>query len=291
MTATFKVEVQELRWKEIILGEVAFPNEQLSIAAGFGSGLTSRFGEFNGLVWAICDRGPNLKLAEVSERYGWSAPPEYIERDGAKLMPRLDIGPALALLRIMEDEVLVERTVRIRTDNGVPVSGLPIPASGHAACEPIVDLEGLPVPPDPTGMDTEGVALLSNGSFWASEEYGPSLIRIGVTGELLERLVPEGVHLEDAGCRVRACLPGIATRRHLNRGFEAVAVSPSERRLFVAFQSPLAHPGVEDHKAARHVPSGLSIHRARWRTSTCTGWTTRRAFALTTKRGRWSVPT
>jgi hypothetical protein len=102
-------------------------------------------------------------------------------------------------------------------------------------------------------MDTEGVALLADGSFWASEEYGPSLVRIGANGALLERLMPESVQLEDAGCPVRACLPAIATQRQLNRGFEAVAVSPSEHRLFLAFQSPLAHPAVEDHKAARHV--------------------------------------
>ena len=253
MTANAKVEVQELRWKEIILDEIAFPKEQLSIAAGFGSGLTSRLGEFNGQVWAICDRGPNLKLAEATARYGWSAPPDYLERTGAKLMPRPDIGPALALLRITEEEVFLDTTIRIRTAAGVPVSGLPIPTSGHADCEPVLDLQGRPAQPDPMGMDTEGVALLTDGSFWASEEYGPSLVRIGAEGELLERLVPEDVQLENAGCPVRACLPAIATQRHLNRGFEAVAVSPSEHRLFVAFQSPLAHPSVEHHKAARHV--------------------------------------
>ena len=253
MTANCKVEVHELRYKEIILDKIALPNEQLSIAAGFGSGLTSRLGEFNGQVWAICDRGPNLKLAEAADRYGWSAPLEYSQRTGAKLMPRPDIGPALALLRITNDGVQVERTVRIRTSAGKPVSGLPLPTSGHATCELVLDLEGRPVQPDPTGMDTEGVAILADGTFWASEEYGPSLIRISAEGELLERLVPEGVQLENAGCPVRACLPAIATQRHLNRGFEALAVSPSERCVFVAFQSPLAHPNIEDHKAARHV--------------------------------------
>jgi hypothetical protein len=237
----------------MILDVIAFPKEQLRIASGFGSGLTSRLGDFDGQVWAICDRGPNLKLKVASDRYGWSAPSEYLDRAGAKLMPRPDIGPALALLRVSEDEVLLDRIVRIRTTAGVPVSGLPIPASGHADCEPVLDLEGRAVRPDPDGMDTEGVALMADGSFWASEEYGPSLIRIGAAGELLERLVPEGLHLENPGCPVRASLPAIAARRQLNRGFEAVAVSPSEQRLFVAFQSPLAHPRVENHKAGRHV--------------------------------------
>jgi hypothetical protein len=37
-------------------------------------------------------------------------------------------------------------------------------------------------------------------------------------------------------------LPKIASRRRLNRGFEALALSPDERWLYVAFQSALAHP-------------------------------------------------
>jgi hypothetical protein len=48
-------------------------------------------------------------------------------------------------------------------------------------------------------------------------------------------------------------LPAIALRRRINRGFEAVAVSPDERWLYVVFQSPLAHPGVAAFEKAGHV--------------------------------------
>ena len=117
----------------------------------------------------------------------------------------------------------------------------------------VLDLDGKLVKPDPAGMDTEGLAMLSDGTFWASEEYGPSLIRIAADGTVLKRLVPEGVHLAEAGYSAEAKLPAIAVKRHLNRGFEAVSVSPSDELLFVAFQSPLAHPDTEAHKKSRHV--------------------------------------
>jgi hypothetical protein len=52
---------------------------------------------------------------------------------------------------------------------------------------------------------------------------------------------------------VEACLPAIAARRRLNRGFEALALSPDGKWLWLAFQSPLAHPGEAAHEQGRHV--------------------------------------
>lgn len=248
-----KVTVQELQWSEQPLGQVCFPKERLMLSAGFGSGLASRAGSGGRELWAISDRGPNIKLADADEWYGWEAPAEWREVPGAKLMPRPDIGPALALLEITGDAVRVKRTIRLQDVRGRPVSGLPVPASGHAECEPVLDLEGRHLDPDPSGMDTEGIALLEDGTFWVGEEYGPSLVRVAADGRVVERLVPEGVDLPDAAYPVRASLPALAAKRHLNRGFEAVAVSPSNDALYLAFQSPLAHPGPVDHENGRHV--------------------------------------
>lgn len=253
MSSGNNVSVRELRWDELVLGEVDFPKEQLIITAGFGSGLATRPGGPSGEVWAVCDRGPNLKIPDAVERYGWSSPLEGEGLNGAKLMPRTDLGPAIALLHVTENDVWLVETVSIRTPAGQSVSGLPIPQIGDGKCEMAFGLDGTQLQPDPGGMDTEGLALLADGSFWASEEYGPSLVRLTARGEVIERLVPEGVHLPEAGYPVRPCLPAIATRRHLNRGFEALSTSPSEDRLFAAFQSPLAHPGADEHRHARHV--------------------------------------
>ena len=247
------VRVQELHWQEQPLGEIAFPREVLKLNAGFGSGLTAVPGGGGALVWAIGDRGPNLKCADARERYGWDPGSQRSREKGSKLMPRPDLGPTLALLEIRDDAVEVKTVIRVRDRSGRPVPGLPVPESGHAQCEPALDLDGAEIPPDAAGMDTEGLALLRDGSFWVGEEYGPSLVRISADGEVVLRIVPEGVTLPGAQYDVQARLPAIAARRHLNRGFEAVAVSPSERHLFVAFQSPLAHPDEEAHEKARHV--------------------------------------
>jgi hypothetical protein len=55
------------------------------------------------------------------------------------------------------------------------------------------------------------------------------------------------------GAEVSDSLPAIAARRHLNRGFEAVTVTPSGERMYLGFQSPLAHPDKDAFEAAQHV--------------------------------------
>jgi hypothetical protein len=248
-----KVEVKELVWREPKLGGIDLPKARLELTAGFGSGLSSVGGGAPGVVWAISDRGPNLKIKDAHEIYGWKVPDQWKGSDTAKLMPRPDVGPTLALLEVGEDAVTIRQTVRLADTRGRHVSGLPIAASGHANCEPAVSLDGALIPPDSSGMDTEGLAVLSDGSFWISEEYGPSIVKADSSGKVVLRLMPKGVSLAGAGYDVQDSLPAIAARRQLNRGFEAIAAAPSGAYLFVAFQSPLAHPTKAEHEQARPV--------------------------------------
>jgi hypothetical protein len=136
---------------------------------------------------------------------------------------------------------------------GRPVSGLPVPGGEHALSEPALDLQGNEVAPDPSGLDSEGIAALPDGGFLVSDEFGPSLVRLDSEGRVLSRIVPEGVTLEGAHYTVQSVLPAIAAKRQLNRGFEGVAVSGDGAKLFLAFQSPLAHPDEATHRRARHV--------------------------------------
>ena len=246
--------IERLAWRDAELGLLDFPNGRIVLRSGFGSGLTRRAGEPDGRVWAVCDRGPNIKVKQAVDRLGLEALRPHRERDGAKLMPRLDLGPALAELQVDGGAVTLLRTLRLRTASGREISGLPLPDAPHALQEPVFDLSGRELGTDPAGADTEGVAALRDGGFWVGDEYGPSLLRSDAEGVVQARLVPEGCgeDFADAGYEVRPILPAVAGRRQLNRGFEAIALSPDERALWLAFQSPLAHP--EDaHKQAGHV--------------------------------------
>ncbi len=226
----------------------------MRLTLGLGSGLSQRPGEPKGTFWSIADRGPNLKIEPAIERYGLEHLRPLINLDGAKIMPRPDVGPTICQLRLDGDTVRLAQRLPLRGVSGRAISGLPIPA-GAVDVEPAFDLNGEALGSDPSGADTEAIVALSNGTFWIGDEYGPSLLRVGQDGQVLERWVPKGLEktLEGADYGVKPVLPAIALRRRLNRGFEAVAVSPDERWLYLVFQSPLAHPGVAACESARHV--------------------------------------
>ena len=236
--------IERLAWKDPSFGTIDCPKQPMPIRGSFGSGLARRRGDLSGRVWGVGDRGPNLKVKTAVERYGLDHLREHGGSPGAKLMPRPDIGPAIAELQVHEDRVELLRTIRLTGADGRPISGLPLPGSGHARAEPALDLTGKRRPPDPGGADTEGIAAFADGSFFVADEYGPALLKVGADGQVTARWVPGGSE---------GALPLIAGRRQLNRGFEAIALSPDETWLTLAFQSPLAHPDEQAHAEARHV--------------------------------------
>jgi hypothetical protein len=176
-----------------------------------------------------------------------------LTQTGAKVMPRLDLGPAIARLSVNRDQVELLEVLRLTDARRVPLSGLPIPGGEHAQHEPAYDMDGVRLAPDPNGFDTEGITVLGAGGFWMGDEFGPSLLRVDDAGRIEARHVPAGTVLQGARYPVHATLPAIAAKRQLNRGFEAVALSPDEKWLFLIFQSPLAHPDEAAHANARHV--------------------------------------
>ena len=241
--------------------ELCFPRKTMVVRQGLGSGLTRGT---DGRFWAVGDRGPNLKLKLAIETYGLDALREGASKS-AKMMPALEVGPSMAELRVDEGQledgwvedgrVEIVRLIPLVGDDGKPLSGLPTPGSANGLREPALDSDGRLHAPDPGGVDSEGIAAAPDGSFWIGDEYGPSLLRVDGAGRVLCRWVPAGEEATVAGAPYpcAALLPAIAALRQVNRGFEALAISPDGSRLHLAFQSPLAHPDVAAHEAARHV--------------------------------------
>jgi hypothetical protein len=244
--------ITRLQFTDECLAEIACPQRKLRILRGLGSGLTR---SPDGRLFAIGDRGPNLKVKLAVETYGLTEIEEHGAKGSSKVMPALEIGPALAELRLDGDGVTIVRAAPLHGSDGELLTGLPTPGSDNSRMEPALKLDGTPHPPDPSGVDSEGIAVASDGTFWIGEEYGPSLLQVDETGEVKMRWLPAGSKATVAGAPYpcQAVLPALAARRHVNRGFEALALSAGGERLHLMFQSPLAHPDAATHAAARHV--------------------------------------
>ena len=244
-----------LQYEDELLSTLDLPDGQLRILRGVGSGLTRRIDDPDGTFWAVGDRGPNLNVKIAVANLGLTHLAQHADLDGAKVMLCPEIGPAISLLRLDGDKVVLVRSFPLRDRNGTPLSGLPTTGSAIARAEPAFALDGSCIPGDPSGADTEGIVACPDGTFFVGDEYGPSLLHIAADGRVLVRWVPAGLEPLFAGSNypVVGALPAIASMRRLNRGFEGLASSPDGASLYLAFQSPLAHPDEDAHRQARHI--------------------------------------
>ena len=250
-----KYEITRCIWSDTVLAEIQLPAGVMSLTHSLTSGLCRAQRDPEGVFWGVGDRGPNIKPKDAVQRYGLDQLRALGGIDGAKIMPLPDAGPAMGRFRLAGNEIVLEEIVPLHDAAGRRLTGLPTPASPHAEFEPVFSLAGEPLAPDPNGADSEGIAAMPDGTFWIAEEYGPSLLRVDRSGTVLKRWVPAGSegHSAGAGYPVEPALPALASARKLNRGFEAIAVSDDGARLFVAFQSPLAHPDRAAHEHGSHL--------------------------------------
>lgn len=233
-------QLVELEWQDQVIDSCDLPGATLTMTHGLGSGLARRHGDPPGRFWALGDRGPNIPVCLAVERFGLSDLAHLATRDGAKIMPTPRLAPTISELRVMDGRIDLVRKIWLRTPSGRPLSGLPLPDDeGSQDMEPVFGIDGRPLGSDPHGADPEALVALSDGSFWIAEEYGPSLLKVSPDGIVERRWTPAGLTLPASEIPVQDILPAAARRRRPNRGFEGLAISPDETRLYVAMQSAL----------------------------------------------------
>jgi hypothetical protein len=247
--------IHRLSWSDAYLVDIRLPKGVMRLTRSLASGLCRSLKDDAGTFWGVGDRGPNVKPQSVADQYGSEHLRTLSKLDGAKIMPLPTSGPAIARFRISDKRILLEAVIELTDADGDAITGLPVPSGPHSECEPVYDLLGAPLGTDNRGADTEGITAMPDGTFWISEEYGPSLLRVDRSGRVVVRWVPkgEGRCFEGANYPVEEKLPSLASARKLNRGFEAIAATPDGSRIVVAFQSPLAHPDRDAHEHSRHV--------------------------------------
>lgn len=234
------------------LGTVQIGQKALLLNRGIGSGLFHMLGEPDNIFYSITDRGPNIDCSEAEELIGADFSKMCAGDKSAKIFPQPDFAPTIQRIELGSDgKFLIKEMIKLKDASGKPITGLPNPLKG-AKTEHAYDRDGKPVEFDPNGLDTEGLVRLADGSFWISDEYGPSLVHAAADGKIIERLIPQGLEEDFAGAsyKISGTLPAILAKRQLNRGMEGVAVSPDGRFLYGMMQNPLANPDADAYKKA-----------------------------------------
>lgn len=201
----------------------------------YGSAMTphpTREGYFYGLS----DRGPN-------------AATEAGKKPSGIIFLTPDYTPRIGLFQLThEGKTELVETILLKDPKGRPITGLPNKNFGGTGETPY-NLDGSVVALDPdgdgikgfdeSGLDSEGLVAMKDGTFWVSDEYGPHIVHFDATGKEIERINPFAADPRNKAGRV---LPAELATRWPNRGMEGLTITPDGKTLVGIMQSNLYNP-------------------------------------------------
>ncbi len=242
------VSLQAVDIKKVLVEEkldkIELKNKTLELDVGIGSGAFHYKNDPKNVIYTITDRGPNIKCKDSKKLMG-----EKLCAKG-KIFPTPNFAPTIYKIAVYDRWYKILEEIQIKDKNGIQVSGV-----SNKGTENAYDINGKELAYDPHGLDAEALVKLSDGTFWIGEEYGASILHIASDGKILKRVVPKGFekNLEGANYEISSTLPELVGKRPLNRGIESIAVSPDEKYLYFAMQSPLSNPDKDAYKKGVNV--------------------------------------
>ncbi|MDB5034223.1 MAG: hypothetical protein JWQ98_1464 [Chlorobi bacterium] len=183
-------------------------------------GLSGLFYAGGNEFWAITDRGGN------------------IDSGSALVFPVPDFSPTILKVRLNANGTLaIIDSIRLRRPDGTPTTGLPnLPP--YNTGEVALDINLNVLPNDDWGYDSEGLLRAPDGTFWVSDEYGPSISHVSATGQVIARFRPQ----PSGG------IPDILRKRVVNKGFESIAMTPNGK-IYAALEIGMANSFANTTKA------------------------------------------
>jgi len=255
-TSSLQQGVYSAEKNALDLGTVAFHGgKTMDFNVGIGSGAFHYKGDADNVFYTVTDRGPNIKCGDVKKLLGTANEGLCGSDKKGKVFPIPGFAPTIYKIALNDDHSFkVLETVTLKNTVGQPISGVVNPLKTSNTENGYGNM-GDQLSFDSEGLDVEAVVKMSDGTFWISEEYGPSIAHVAADGRVLNRLVPTGLEKDLVGAKypVTASLPGILKWRKLNRGIESIAVSDDEKSLYFAMQSPLAYPDAKAYKTSNAV--------------------------------------
>jgi hypothetical protein len=208
------------------MAEVADPPVLFTTAAGvkvynggFGSAVAADLRDPS-VFYMLTDRGSNVA--------GQAA--------NSIIIGKPDFDPQIGKFRLKDGKLIQEQVIYLKNASGDKLNGLPNPAGMGASGETAYDLNGAVIAPSADGIDSEGLVLAADGTFWISDEYGPHIVHFDATGKTIERINPFGT---GTGGRK---IPAVFANRRANRGMEGLAITPDGKTLVGMMQSPMYNP-------------------------------------------------
>lgn len=228
---SFLISCQESKTVAGFPATVSVPAEKIEInglppiyIGGYGSAMA--YNRSDSTFWLLTDRGPNVDGATAH----------------SKVFPLPDYTPHIGVFKWKDDTLQLIRKIRLRENDSTFFCGLPRTVGEGITGEKAYATNGSEIQTQyGRGIDTEGLALAPDSTFWVSDEYGPHLLHFDAEGILIEEYSP-----------FNGKLPAHYARRQPNRGMEGLCINSTGTFLYGAMQSPLESDSPAILK--QHVP-------------------------------------
>ena len=197
---------------------VSVPSERVDIEGyppiyigGYGSDMA--YNRTDSSFWLLTDRGPNVDGATVH----------------SKVFPLADYTPHIGVFKWKGDSMCLIRKIMLRENDSTFFCGLPRTTGEGITGEKAYAPDGSEIiTAERKGIDTEGLTVSPDGTFWVSDEYGPYLLHFNADGILIEEYSP-----------FNGKLPAHYALRQPNRGMEGLCIGNDGKTLYGIMQSPL----------------------------------------------------
>ncbi|KAI0178734.1 esterase-like activity of phytase-domain-containing protein [Hypoxylon sp. FL1284] len=227
-------------------------------------------GSYTGVLWSLPDRGWNtqgtLNFNPRVHKFNVIFTPEPAATVAAP------VGPNLYIQYL--------DTILFSGPDGAPCTGLDADASGSASFPgfpplPVATYTGDGFGGDGPGgkrlaVDSEGLHVNEDSSFWVSDEYGPYIYLFGADGKMLSAIRPNDaiVPMRNGETSFSADSPPIYSNdgkgndadpadpesgRDNNHGFEGITVSKDGKTLWVLLQAATVQDGGLEKQTSRYT--------------------------------------
>jgi hypothetical protein len=210
--------------------------QSISVYEGsFGSGMTYIPGTDNEF-YMMSDRGPNVDASSLNDD------------NAAAVLPIPSYAPKFIRVKLSGDSIHILQSTTFKRPDGTNVSGIPLPTSlRYSDEEAWSSTSKVAITRDEWGMDPESFRLGNNNDAWVAEEYGPSIWHISLTdGKVIKRYAPF------SNGTSTVTFDTIYQKRHPNRGFEGIALTPSGK-VYVILESALYNPTGDTGDSSRVI--------------------------------------
>lgn len=210
-------------------------NDSVSYYLGYGSSMTKHPTKEN-YYYLLTDRGPNFGIYPDKTNLFYNFELEETHYQG---FADTNFVPVIGLFFFDGEQFILEKNILLSNEKGEHLNGITTNMIATETPVVITDSSIVLLKRSDRGIDCEGMAAATDGTFWICDEYEPAIFHFDKDGKMLHKRINPYESIQINGVNIK--LPSVYSKRQPNAGLEGIATTKNDSVLFCVVQRPLAN--------------------------------------------------